>query len=248
MLRKRLISVLTFCDGVLFRTKHFTPDYRYTLSFVDAWSIDEVVVLDVTRTDSHQRPAFDSVVQQFASQCFVPLAAGGGVRTMDDVRRMMANGADKVVVNTGAIERPELITEIAESYGTQCVVLSIDAKRQEDGGYKVHSHCGQKVTDLTPGTWARHGQDLGAGEIMVTSIDKDGSLEGYDLNLCREVTSAVSVPVLIAGGAGAWKHFVDGINEGHASAACMTNIYHFTEASIRSAKSYMAKAGVLVRH
>ncbi len=247
MLRKRLISVLTFCDGVLFRTKDFTPDYRYTLSFVDAWSIDEVVVLDVTRTDAVARPAFDAVIQQFASQCFVPLAAGGGVRTMEDVRRMMANGADKVVVNTGALERPELITEIAESYGTQCVVLSIDAKRQDGGGYRVHANCGQAPTDLTPAEWAKRGQDLGAGEIMVTSIDNDGSLEGYDLDLCREVTGAVTVPVLIAGGAGAWKHFVEGIDEGHASAACMTNIYHFTESSIRSAKTYMAKAGVLVR-
>ena len=249
MLRKRLITVLTFNEGVLFRTKLFTPDYRYTSNFVDTWSVDEIVALDVTRPNGNapiDRGPFFDVLRGLARRCFVPMAAGGGVRNLEDVHRLLACGADKVVVNTGAIERPGLITEIAESLGAQCVVLSIDAKRNDDG-YAVYSRFGSRLTGLTPENWARRGVDLGAGEILVTSIDRDGSLEGYDLELCRRVADSVDVPVLISGGAGSWKHFVDGILAGRASAVCTSNIYHFTEASLKSAKTYMAKAGIAVR-
>lgn len=247
MLRKRLVTVLTFADGVLFRTKLFTPDYRYTLNFVDAWSVDEIVVLDVTRPGEGSKETFFEVIQEFASKCFVPLAAGGGIRDADDVKTFLDLGADKVVVNTGALRRPEFITEIAKSYGTQCVVLSLDAKRDEGGGYQVYSDFGAEPTGLTAAAWASRAEGLGAGEIMVTSIDRDGSLQGYDLELCREVVDAVSVPVLILGGAGSWKHFVQGFEQGGAAAACTQNIYHFTESSIRSAKAYLEKAGIAVR-
>lgn len=247
MLRKRLITVLTFVDGVLFRTKQFDPDYRYTLNFVDAWSVDEIVVLDVTRPGQGQRENFFKVVRGFAERCFVPLAAGGGVRGMDDVRRLLDAGADKVTVNTGALDRPELITEIASAYGAQCAVVSIDAKRDASGDYEVYSSFGSKATGLTPADWAAEVERRGAGEILVTSIDRDGSLSGYDLDLCREVATAVSVPVLIAGGAGNWKHFVEGFTEGKADGVCTANIYHFTETSIHSAKKFLSEANVPVR-
>lgn len=247
MLRKRLITVLTFVDGVLFRTKQFDPDYRYTLNFVDAWSVDEIVVLDVTRPDQGERENFFKVVRGFAERCFVPLAAGGGVRGMDDVRRLLDAGADKVTVNTGALERPELITEIASAYGAQCAVVSMDAKRDANGDSEVYSSFGSKATGLTPANWAAEAERRGAGEILVTSIDRDGSLSGYDLDLCREVATAVSVPVLIAGGAGNWKHFVEGFTEGKADGVCTANIYHFTETSIHSAKKFLSKANVPVR-
>lgn len=247
MLRRRLITVLTFCEGVLHRTKVFNPDYRYTQNFVDAWSIDEIVLLDVTRPGQGSRENFLEVVQRFARRAFVPITVGGGIRSLDDVRVYMANGADKVTVNTGAVDRPELITDIAHQYGTQCVVLSIDGKREADGSHQVYTEFGARPIGKTPADWAREGVERGAGEVLVTSIDKDGSLEGYDLDLCRDVAQVVNVPVLICGGAGAWKHFVDGFEQGEASAVCTANIYHFTENSIRSAKSYLANKGMVIR-
>jgi len=247
MLRKRVVTVLTFSDGVLFRTKLFQPDYRYTLNFVDAWSVDEIVVLDVTRPGEGERANFELVIRDFARRCFVPLSVGGGVRTLDDVRRYMALGADKVIVNTGALERPELIDEISRAYGAQCVVLSIDARQHDDGCYEVFGGFAGEATGRDPLEWAREGEDRGAGEILITSVERDGWLQGYDLELSRTIAGGVGVPVLILGGCGNWKHMLEGFREGHASAACTQNIYHFTETSIRSAKSYLAQAGIEVR-
>ncbi len=247
MLRKRLVTVLTFEHGVLTRTKQFVPDYRYTLNFVDAWSVDEVVLLDVTRTERENRQPFFHIVSQFTRRCFVPLAAGGGVRSTEDFKTLLGVGADKVVVNTGAVERPELITEAAALFGAQCVVVAIDARRTTAGTFEIMTRCGSHPTGLDPVTWARRAQALGAGEILITSIEKDGSLEGYDNDLNRLVADAVDIPVLVCGGAGKWQDFVDGFQLGHASAVCTTNIYHFTETSVRSAKTYLAKTGINVR-
>ncbi len=247
MLRKRVVTVLTFNNGVLFRTKLFHPDYRYTLNFVDAWSVDELVVLDITRPDGGDKGKFFDVVRNFARNCFVPLAAGGGIRSLDDVKRFLDAGADKVVVNTGALRRPELITKIARLYGSQCVVLSIDVQKHDDRRYEVYSDFGGEPTGRNPVEWACEGQELGAGEILVCPIQRDGWLQGYDLDLCRAVSVAVSLPTLILGGAGNWKHFVEGFEQGHASAVCTQNIYHFTESSIKSAKSYLKRAGIEVR-
>lgn len=247
MLRKRLVTVLTFNDGTLFRTKLFEPDYRYTHNFVDSWSVDEIVMLDVTRDPNADRSAFHEVVTQFAKECFVPLSVGGGVRTLDDVRKMLQVGGDKVVVNSGAVERPEFITEIAEAYGSQCVVLSIDARKAAAGGYEVFSHFARHPTGKEPAAWAAEAEALGAGEIMIASVERDGSLQGYDLELCRQVSEAVSVPVLGLAGAGNWKHFVEGIQQGGLSAVCTQNIYHFTETSIASAKKFMDQKGIPVR-
>lgn len=247
MLRKRLIVVLTFNNGVLFRTKNFHPDYRYTLSFVDAWSIDEIVALDITRPEGGERRNFYEIVKQFADRCFVPLAAGGGVRTLDDFKILLDCGADKVVINTMAVEHPELITQAAKMLGSQCVVVSIDAKKNAAGAYEIFTYSGAWPTGLHPSDWAKKVEALGAGEIMITSIDKDGSLEGYDNALNQMISDAVAIPVLVCGGAGKWQDFVDGFILGKASAACTTNIYHFTETSIKSAKEYLKRANVEVR-
>jgi cyclase len=250
VLRSRLVTILTFNEGVLFRTKLFEPDYRYTANFVDAWSVDEIIVLDITRPKPGEtlpdRAPFFKVVKQFARGCSVPLSAGGGLRTLQDVEQFLAVGADKVVINTGALEKPELISQIARAYGTQCVVLSIDAK-EVGNGYEVYSKFGHHPAGVSPEAWGKRGAELGAGEILITSIDRDGSLAGYDLELCRRMTGAVSVPVLIAGGAGNWQHLVDGVAKGGAAAVCTSNIYHFTETSIKSAKTFMGKAGIPVR-
>ena len=247
MIRKRLITVLTFNNGILFRTKDFTPDYRYTLNFVDAWSIDEIVILDVTRTGEGERNNFYAVVGQFAEKCFVPLAAGGKVKTIDDFHLLLSIGADKVTVNTEAFRHPQIITEAARIFGSQCVVVSIDAKRKPDGHYEVYIANGAEPTGMDPVTWAQKAADCGAGEIMITAIDKDGSLEGYDNELNALVADAVDIPVLVCGGAGKWQDFVDGMRQGKATAVCTTNIYHFTEKSIRSAKLYMNDAQINVR-
>jgi cyclase len=249
MLRHRVITVLTFNNGVLFRTKLFKPDYRYTLNFVDAWSVDEIVVLDVTRPGEGDSRNFEAIIKDFAQRCHVPLAAGGGIRSLDDAHRFIEYGADKVIVNTGALKRPELIGEIAQAYGSQCVVLSIDAKPDEttQGQYEVFAEFATKPTGRTAVSWAAEGQQRGAGEVLITAIERDGWLQGYDLELSRQVAEAVSVPVLLLGGCGNWKHMADGIKQGQASAVCTQNIYHFTETSIKSAKQYLNKAGIDVR-
>ena len=238
---------MTFNDGVLFRTKEFEPDYRYTLNFVDAWSVDEIVVLDVTRNSSADRSAFKQRITSFAKNCFVPMAAGGGIRSLKDVHEFLDLGADKVVINTGAVLNPTLITETARAFGKQCVVASMDVTKSGNG-YQVMSHFGRRSIGKNPVTWAQELEDLGAGEIIVSSIDLDGSLQGYDLDLCQQVAEAVKIPVLICGGAGNWKHFAEGFKKGKADAVCTTNIYHFTETSIQSAKDYLTKAGILVRN
>jgi cyclase len=247
MLRHRLVTVLTLNDGVLYRTKQFHPDYRYTLSFVDAWSVDEIVLLDVTRPGAGDRANFDAVIDDMARRCFVPLACGGGVRSIDEVKRLLRVGADKVVLNTGAVEHPELVSQASGLVGAQSVVVSIDARRVAPGRYEVYTRCGSEPTGLDPAAWAARAQALGAGEILVTAVEKDGSLEGYDNDLNRLVADAVTVPVLVCGGAGSWRHFADGLRLGGASAVCTTNIYHFTETSIRSAKRYLHAEGFPVR-
>jgi imidazole glycerol-phosphate synthase subunit HisF len=247
MVRKRLLTVLTFSDGVLFRTKDFNPDYRYTHSFVDTWSIDEIVLLDVTRPNQGKKENFYEVVSEVARKCFVPLCVGGGVSSVADFDRLLKLGADKISVNTGALLNPGMISEAAKQYGSQCVVASIDAKLGANGEYEVYSHCGTKAAGLSAVQWAKQCQELGAGEILLCAMDRDGALEGYDNRLNSEVSAAVSIPVLVVGGAGSWQHFVDGFTLGGASGVCTSCIYHFTETSIRSAKSFLIKAGIEVR-
>ena len=247
MLRKRLITVLTFNNGVLFRTKLFNPDYRYTHNFVDAWLVDEVVALDITRPETGQRENFYKMVQHIARRCFVPLAVGGGVSTVEEFKKLLSMGADKVIINTKAVKNPKLVSHAANLFGAQCVVVSIDAKKHDKKKYEVFTEFGSHPTGLEPAKWARQVQELGAGEIMITSIDRDGSLEGFDNELNRMVSQAVDIPVIVCGGAGKWQDFVDGFVEGKAAAVCTANIYHFTETSIKSAKDFLFRAGMSVR-
>jgi cyclase len=246
MLRNRLITVLTFSDGVLFRTKDFQPDYRYTANFVDAWSVDEIVLLDITRPGQGERQNFYRVLEDFASRCFVPICAGGGIRDFEEARTLLRSGADKIALNTALRTNPSLVSQLARSFGSQSVVASIDA-RQTPSGYEVFTDFGAVPTGESPEIWAQRACRLGAGEILLCSIDRDGSLEGYDNELNQLVSSAVNIPVLGVGGAGNWEHFVQGFNEGGVSAVCTSNIFHFTESAIKSAKRYLAEAGINVR-
>jgi cyclase len=248
VVRKRLIAVLTMNNGVLFRTRNFIPDYRYTFNFVDAWSVDEVVLLDITRLGEGTRQNFFEVVSLFAKNCFVPLTVGGGVRSTEDFNTLLGIGADKVVVNTQAVLKPKFITEAAKVFGSQCVVVSIDTKRNEREEYEVLSHFATRPTGLKAHDWAKMVQEYGAGEILIQSIEMDGTLEGYDNRLNRMISDAVDIPVLVCSGAGNWKNFLDGFKEGGASGVCTTNIYHFTESSIKSAKQYLIRAGIDMRN
>lgn len=247
MVRKRIITVLTVNNGVLYRTRNFIPDYRYTINFVDAWSVDEVVLLDITRFGEGKRKNFYILLELFSRNCFVPLTVGGGVRTIEDFRILFELGADKIVVNSEAVGRPDFIKEAAMQFGSQCVVLSIDAKENQEGNYHVYANWGTKCTGMNPAEWARQGQEHGAGEILIQSIDKDGTLEGYDNRLNKMITEIVTIPVVVCSGAGNWKNLLDGFIIGGASAVCISNIYHFTEASILSAKNYLNKAGINIR-
>lgn len=246
MLRKRLITVLTFYEGVLFRSKLFTPDYRYTPNFVDAWSVDEIVILDITRPERRNQEQFLELVKAFSTRCFVPVCAGGGVKSVSDFTRYLDAGADKICVNTLLHTQPSIISQAANRFGSQCVVASIDAKRVGDS-YRVYKNCGREMTQWSPESLAIRAEVVGAGEIFLTSIDKDGSLEGYDNELNQRVAQAVSIPVVVCGGAGKWQDLVDGFVKGGADAVATTNIYHFTETSIKSAKNFLARVGISVR-
>lgn len=235
-----------FNQGILYRSKNFEPDYRYTINFIDSWSVDEVILMDITRPESRENFLFMEVVKNFAKDCFVPICMGGGIRSIDDISRYLELGADKVSLNTAALNNPELIEEAAKKFGSQCIVVSIDVKKVSDK-YLVFGNCGRLQTSWTPEIFAKHVQNLGAGEIFINSIDRDGSLEGYDNDLSKLIASNINIPLLLGGGAGKWQDFVDGFNLGLADGVVTSNIYHFTESSIKSAKKFITSKGVLIR-
>lgn len=239
MLTKRVIVTLTLNEGSLYRTKNFNPDRLYTMNFVDMELADEIVILDITRDN----PVPDwTRARDFADRLFLPLAIGGGIRRISDSYHLMREvGADKVVVNSEAFRRPTFISELAEKFGSQSVVVSIDVK---DG--IVHTDQGRTRTDHTAMEWAREAEEYGAGEIYLMDMVRDGSLQGYNLDLLKDVASSVSIPVIISGGCGTWKHMAEGFEAG--ADACSTSvIHHFTKTSLKAAKDYLSSNGHRVR-
>jgi cyclase len=218
----------------------------------DAEGADELVFLDITAS-SDQRETIVDVVRRTAEQVFIPFTIGGGIRTVDDARRLLRAGADKVSVNTAAVDRPELISEIAAEFGNQCVVVAIDARgrRGDDGepakGWEVYTHGGRTPTGIDVVDWARQAEALGAGEILLTSMDRDGTRDGFDNEVTSAVTAAVGVPVIASGGVGTLDHLVEGVTEGGADAVLAASIFHFGEHTVHEAKAHMAAAGVTVR-
>jgi cyclase len=211
----------------------------------DAEGADELVLLDITAS-SDERDTMVDVVYRTAEQVYIPFTVGGGIRTADDARRMLRAGADKVSVNTAAVQRPSLIAEIAGEFGAQCVVCAIDAKRR-DGGFEVYLHGGRTPTGIDAVGWAVTAADRGAGEILLTSMDRDGTREGFDLELTAAVSGSVAVPVIASGGVGTLDHLADGIIEGNADAVLAASIFHFGEYTIAEAKAAMAARGITVR-
>lgn len=212
----------------------------------DRQQADELVFLDITAS-SDGRDTMEDVVRRTAAQCFMPLTVGGGIRTVEDMRRMLHAGADKVSVNTAAIRRPELISEGADAFGSQCIVVAIDAKRIDAEHWRVSTHGGRRFTELDAIEWAREAERRGAGEILLTSMDADGSKNGYDLELTRRVSEAVRIPVIASGGAGNLDHMVQVLRDGKADAVLAASIFHFGEYTVAQAKDYFAACGIPVR-
>ena len=211
---------------------------------------DEITFLDITAS-SDERETMVHVVEQVASEVFIPLTVGGGIRTLDDIRRMLNAGADKVSINTAAIHDPEFVKRAADRFGSQCIVVAIDAKRVssegEQGHWEIFTHGGRKPTGIDAVEWARRMEAYGAGEILLTSMDRDGTKAGFDLELTRAIAGAVHIPVIASGGVGDLDHLVDGVREGHADAVLAASIFHFAEYSIGQAKQHMADAGIEMR-
>ena len=207
---------------------------------------DELVFLDITASSDHRHTVTD-LVRRVAEQVFIPFTVGGGIRTVDDFKAILREGADKVSVNSAAIMRPELISEAADKFGSQCVVVAIDAKRRKDGGWNIFKNGGRVDMGLDAVEWAMKAEKLGAGEILLTSMDCDGTKAGYDLELTRMISENVSIPVIASGGAGTKEHFYDAFNEGKADAALAAYLFHFKELEIMDLKQYLREKGISVR-
>jgi cyclase len=232
--------------GVRFQELRDAGDPAELASLYDHEGADELVFLDITASSDARKILLDAV-ERTADQVFIPLTVGGGVRSVEDMAELLVHGADKVSVNTAALEDPQLITRCAEIFGSQCVVLAIDARKRATSAWEVFSHGGRRATGRDTVEWAKRGEELGAGEILLTSMDQDGTHDGYDVRLLRAVSDAVRLPVIASGGAGSAAHMHEAMTEGGADAALAASIFHFGELSIASVKQELAAMGLEIR-
>ncbi|MEA5085298.1 MAG: imidazole glycerol phosphate synthase subunit HisF [Lachnospiraceae bacterium] len=248
---KRIIPCLDVNNGRVVKGVNFVNlrdagDPVEIAAFYNESMADELVFLDITAS-SDARSIMLDVVRRTAEQIFIPLTVGGGIRTIEDFRAILSAGADKISVNSAALKRPELITEAAEKFGSQCVVVAIDAKRRDGGGFDVYLNGGRVNTGKDAVEWAKEVEKLGAGEILLTSMDCDGVKNGYDIELTKAIASSVRIPVIASGGAGNMEHFYDALTEGEADAALAASLFHFREMEIRDLKKYLREKDVPVR-
>lgn len=251
MFTKRIIPCLDVNNGRVVKGVNFVDlkdagDPVEIARAYDAAGADELVFLDITAS-CEARETVTDMVRRVAETVFIPFTVGGGIRTVEDFKRLLREGADKISVNSAAIDRPELIREAADKFGSQCVVVAIDAKRREDGGWNIYKHGGRLDTGIDAIEWAKKAEALGAGEILLTSMDCDGTKAGYDNALTSAVAEAVSIPVIASGGAGTLEHFYDALTEGKADAALAASLFHYKELEIRQVKAYLADRGISMR-
>ncbi|WP_029321909.1 imidazole glycerol phosphate synthase subunit HisF [Butyrivibrio sp. AE3004] len=251
MLTKRIIPCLDVNNGRVVKGINFVQlrDAGDPVEVGRAYSeagADELVFLDITATSDARNTVVD-LVRKVAEQIFIPFTVGGGIRTVEDMRAVLREGADKVAVNSAAINRPELISESAEKFGSQCVVVAIDAKRRDDGGFNVYKNGGRIDTGLDAIQWAVEAEKRGAGEILLTSMDGDGTKAGYDIELTRAVADSVGIPVIASGGAGNCEHFYEALTKGGADAALAASLFHYKELEIKEVKEYLRKKNIPVR-
>ncbi len=251
MLKIRLIPCLDVKEGRVVKGVNFVDlvdagDPVEQARFYDAAGADELTFLDITASSDNRATILD-VVSRTAAECFMPLTVGGGVRAVEDIRRLLLAGADKVSINTAAIHRPEFVQEAAEKFGSQCIVVAVDAKQVSPGRWEIFTHGGRNPTGLEAVAWAQRMAAYGAGELLLTSMDRDGTKSGFDLALTRAVSDAVPVPVIASGGVGTLDHLVDGVRQGHAAAVLAASIFHFGTFTIGQAKAHMAAAGIPMR-
>tara|TARA_X000001036_G_scaffold440108_1_gene494501 strand:+ start:805 stop:1551 length:747 start_codon:yes stop_codon:yes gene_type:complete len=247
MLKKRIIISLTFVDGILHRTKNFKPDYRYTKNFIDLWSIDELVIIDIS--GKKFKKEFLKVVEFFSTNCFVPLTVGGGISSLSDADIYFKYGADKILLGPNSIFTPQIAKEISMKYGKQSIIQSLDCKLDKYNikKYNVFGYSGIKNLNQNPISLGNQALKNGIGEILINSIDNDGSLLGYDINLIKEVSKNLNCPIIALGGAGNWSHIAELFHKTDVSGACTQNIFHFTEQSIKSAKNFLKINGIKIR-
>ncbi|OUR76203.1 imidazole glycerol phosphate synthase subunit HisF [Alphaproteobacteria bacterium 46_93_T64] len=251
MLKARVIPCLDVKDGRVVKGVNFVDlidagDPVEQARVYDEQGADELCFLDITASSDNRESMYD-VIRRTAEQCFMPLTVGGGVRTVEDVRKLLLAGADKVSINTAAVLNPEFVREAAQKFGNQCIVVAVDAKQTAPGKFEIFTHGGRKETGIDAIEWAKKMADYGAGEILLTSMDRDGTREGFNLPLTRAIADAVSIPVIASGGVGTLDHLAEGIQEGHATAVLAASIFHFGEHTIREAKETMRDAGIPVR-
>lgn len=251
MLKVRVIPTLLWKDfglvkGVGFNSWRRVGSVLPAIKVYNARDVDELVLVDITASSLSSEPDADSV-GDFSQECAVPLTVGGGITGLKQITALLHAGADKVSLNSSAYDKPDLVNEAADRFGAQCVVASIDTKRHADGRYTTFSHAGTRATGRDPVAWARELADRGAGEILLTSIDRDGTMQGYDLDLISRVAAAVAIPVIASGGAGSYAHMVEAVVQAGASAVAAASIFHFTEQTPAGAKQALHDAGVPVR-
>jgi cyclase len=251
MLAKRIIPCLDVTDGRVVKGVNFTElrdagDPVEIARRYDEQGADELTFLDITAT-SDNRGLILHIIEAVASQVFIPLTVGGGVREVADVRRLLNAGADKVSMNSSAVSNPQLVYEASQKHGSQCIVVAIDAKQTSPGRWEVFTHGGRKATGIDAIAWAQKMEQLGAGEILLTSMDKDGTKSGFDLGLTRGVSDAVSIPVIASGGVGGLQDLADGIQQGKADAVLAASIFHYGQHTVQEAKQFMARQGIPMR-